>query len=273
MLANNILVMDMPNLNKNQKLFIGSVINNLNYGGYNNYPRVETLKNDVIKLPVKNGKINYKFMDEYINHIENECIEKISLYLKASKIDNYHLTEEEQIEINSYDSLEWNSYNLKDLFGESTRGKRLKSEDRISGNLPFVTAGEAKEGVSDFIGNKVHVFSKNTVTIDMFGSAKYRNYEYGGDDHIAVVHTEKLPINAAIFVTAAIHKSAHNGQFDYGRNFYAKDADNLNILLPTKEGKPDFNTMIKIISAVHKIVIKDVIIHINNKITEKVNNN
>ena len=59
------------------------------------------------------------------------------------------------------------------------------------------------------------------------GSAKYRNYEYGGDDHVAVVHTEKLPMKAAIFVTTAIHKSSHNGQFDYGRNFYAKDADNL----------------------------------------------
>ena len=27
----------------------------------------------------------------------------------------------------------------------------------------------------------------------MFGSAKYRNYEYGADDHVAIVHTEQLP--------------------------------------------------------------------------------
>ena len=66
-----------------------------------------------------------------------------------------------------------------ELFGKSTRGKRLKSADRIEGTLPFVTAGEADEGVSAFIGNDVEVFSKNTITIDMFGSAKYRNYDYG----------------------------------------------------------------------------------------------
>lgn len=71
----------------------------------------------------------------------------------------------------------------------------------------------------------------------MFGSAKYRNYKYGGDDHIAVVHTEKLPMKASIFVITAIHKSSHNRQFDYSRNFYAKDADVLNIMLPTKMAK------------------------------------
>ena len=123
---------------------------------------------------------------------------------------------------------------MKSLFGKSTRGKRLKSSDRIPGPLPFVTAGEADEGISDFIGNPVHIFSKNTTTIDMFGSAKYRCYDYGGDDHIAVVHTENLSENAAIFVTSAIHKSSHNGQFSYGRNFYAKDADELSIKLPEK---------------------------------------
>ena len=91
------------------------------------------------------------------------------------------------------------------MFGKSTRGKRLKSADRISGNLPFVTAGETDEGVSDFIGNDVTVFSKNTITIDMFGSAKYRSYEYGCDDHVAVVHTNKLPKSASIFITFTSH--------------------------------------------------------------------
>lgn len=68
----------------------------------------------------------------------------------------------------------------------------------------------------------------------MFGSAKYRNYKYGGDDHIAVVHTENIDKYAAIFISTAIHKSSHNGQFSYDKNFYAKDADCLNIMLPVK---------------------------------------
>lgn len=129
--------------------------------------------------------------------------------------------------------IEWREYSLEALFGRSTRGRRLKSADRIAGNLPFVTAGETDTGISDWIGNKVRIFSKNTITIDMFGSAKYRGYEYGADDHVAVVHTEKLSPQAALFVTTAIHKSSHAGQFDYSRNFYATDADKLTIQLPT----------------------------------------
>lgn len=140
-------------------------------------------------------------------------------------------------------SVEWGEFKVEELFGKSTRGKRLKSDDRISGTLPFVTAGETNEGISAFIGNDVTIFSENTTTIDMFGSAKYRNYKYGADDHIAVVHTENLPKFASIFVTIAIHRSSHNGQFDYGRNFYAKDADELKIQLPIKNEKIDFDFM------------------------------
>lgn len=150
----------------------------------------------------------------------------------------------------------------------------MKSADRISGALSFVTAGEADEGISAFIGNKVTVFSANTTAIDMFGSAKYRNYKYGGDDHIAVVHTEKLPKAASIFITTVIHKASHCGQFDYSRNFYAKDADELYISLPRQNKQPDYVVMETLISAIHKLVIKDVVLYADKKIsaTKKVIN-
>lgn len=98
----------------------------------------------------------------------------------------------------------------------------MKGDDRIAGTLPFVTAGEASEGISAYISNDVEVFEKNTTTIDMFGSAKYRNYKYGADDHVAVVHTEAVPMKAAIFVTSACHKAAHTGKFDYGHTSMPK---------------------------------------------------
>lgn len=226
----------------------------------------DTFKNLKVKLPKKDGKIDFSFMETFIAELEAERVAELSAYLKISGLDDYTLTDAEQNAIDNYSNLEWGTFNLEKLFGKSTRGKRLKSADRIQGTLPFVTAGEADEGVSDFIGNKVHVFSKNTTTIDMFGSAKYRNYDYGGDDHVAIVHTEKLPMNAAIFVTSAIHKSSHNGQFDYGKNFYAKDADVLDISLPQKNGNPDYDTMALIISAIHKLVIKDVVLYADTKI-------
>ena len=248
----------------NINMFLATILEKVLYNKYSRdylatwHGRVE---NDKIKLPTKDGKIHFDFMESFIAMLEAERVAKLETYLKISGLDNYTLTDAEQNAIDNYDNLEWGTYNLEKLFGKSTRGKRLKSADRIPGDLPFVTAGEADEGISDFIGNNVHVFLKNTITIDMFGSAKYRNYNYGGDDHVVVVHTEKLPINAAIFVTTAIHKSSHNGQFNYGKNFYPKDADELYISLPKKNGQPDYETMEKLISGIHKLVIKDVVLY------------
>lgn len=155
------------------------------------------------------------------------------------------------------ESVEWGEYRLGDLFGSATRGKRLKSSDRMPGKLPFVTAGEANTGISAFIGNDVDIFSANTITIDMFGSAKYRNYSYGADDHVAVVHTQMLPKGAVCFITSAIHKVANAGQFHYGRNFYAKDAEDLMVSLPSHAGVPDFEFMEKFIAELKALRIAE----------------
>ena len=227
----------------------------------------ERVKEEKIILPSKDKQPDFDYINSFISELEAERVGELEAYLKATDLNNYSLTNEEREALNNIESLKYESFNLEDLFGKSTRGKRLKSEDRIPGSLPFVTAGESDEGVSDFIGNSVTIFSRNTTTIDMFGSAKYRNFDYGGDDHIAVVHTENLNENAAIFITSAIHKSSHNGQFNYGRNFYAKDADKLDILLPARDGLPDYEFMAKVISAVKKLVIKDVVEFAEKKIS------
>ena len=228
---------------------------------------VETLKEQLIMLPITNhGKIDFTFMESFIADLEEERVAKLSTFLTVSGLDNYELSSEEKDALKNYTSLKWDAYNLEKLFGKSTRGKRLKGDDRIAGTLPFVTAGETAEGISAYISNHVEVFEKNTTTIDMFGSAKYRNYQYGADDHVAVVHTESVPMKASIFLTSAIHKAAHTGKFDYGHNFYAKDADALDIMLPTKDGKPDYDAMATLISAVQKLVIQDVVIYADKRI-------
>lgn len=240
-----------------------STANKYDYG--NKFNR-DAINNTIILLPSHNNQIDFEFIENFISELEAERLSKLNAYLSVTGLKDYKLTSEEQNILDEYDSFDWKTYNLEKLYGFSTRGRRLKSDDRIAGELPFVTAGEANEGVSAFIGNNVTVFPRNTTTIDMFGSAKYRNYEYGGDDHVAIVHTEKLPKNAAIFVTTAIHKSAHNGQFDYSKNFYATDADELNISLLENNGLPDYKRMETFISAIHKLVIKDVVLYADKKI-------
>ncbi len=257
-------------------LFIISQMNHVLLSKYNwgNKSRWEKIKENYIRLPIKGDLIDFNFMESFIAELEAERVAELeaervaelSAYLKVSGLDNYELSDDEESAIKNFQTLKWDTYNLETLFGKSTRGKRLKGDDRIVGTLPFVTAGEAAEGISAYISNDVEIFESNTTTIDMFGSAKYRNYRYGADDHVAVVHTESIPMKAAIFVTSACHKAAHTGKFDYGHNFYAKDADALNIQLPIKDGKPDYETMETLISAIQKSVIKDVVLYADKKI-------
>lgn len=220
-----------------------------------------------MKLPIKNGEIDFEFMESFIAELKRERIAKLDTYLQVMGLKDYNLTEKEEEVLKDFENIDWETFNLENLFGCATRGRRLKSLDRILGKLPFVTAGEREEGVSAFIGNDVFVFSENTTTIDMFGSAKYRNYKYGADDHIAVVHTNNLSKFASIFVTTAIHKASYTGKFNYGRNFYAKDANQLDVSLPIKDNQPNYEIMETLISAVHKLVVKDVVLYVDEKIT------
>lgn len=240
----------------------------------------EIIENQLIQLPTQNGKIDFSFMENFIAELKALRVAELKAlrvaelhaYLQATGLSNYTLNDDEQAALNAIKTAKWQIFNVEDLFGKATRGKRLKSADRTAGNLPFVTAGEADTGISAFIGNDVERFKPNTITIDMFGSAKYRNYEYGADDHIAVVHTDKLPKHAVLFLTSAMHKVANAGQFSYARNFYAKDADALNIELPVKDDLPDFDLMANYLQAIEKLVIQEVVDWADKEIalTEKI---
>lgn len=246
-------------LNKQKETLLSILVRNVD----------NVFRNTKISLPVKKDReIDFAFMEDFISQLEACRLSQLEAYLLVTGLKNYTLTPAEEQALTDFQNgtIKWGEFNLEKLYGKSTRGKRLKSADRINGDLPFVTAGEAETGISAFIGNDVEIFAANTTTIDMFGSAKYRNYEYGGDDHIAVVHTEKINKYAAIFVTTAIHKSSYTGKFSYSRNFYAKDADELNIYLPVTNDIPDYPMMETLISAVQKLVIKDVVEYADRKI-------
>ena len=272
---------------KNAQFFLATMRNSFqNFTWGSSSFNVSIIANQKVQLPLKEKSldfsnpcdniknIDFDFMESFIRELEEERIRELeeerirelNAYLLATGLKDYTLTPEEENALEAFKTVQWGEFNLENLYGKSTRGKRLKGEDRIKGELPFVTAGEAETGISAYISNDVEIFSKNTTTIDMFGSAKYRNYNYGADDHVAVVHTEELPKHASIFVTSAIHKSSHTGKFDYSNNFYASDADELNIQLPTKNNKPDYATMETFIKAVEKLVIKDVVLYADSKI-------
>ncbi|MGL4934610.1 MAG: restriction endonuclease subunit S [Cetobacterium sp.] len=228
-----------------------------------------------ITLPFLNGDVNFSYMEKFIKELEAYHIKELEAYLSVTGLSNYQLTEKDKkifdkfekiLNTNVLDKLKWKKFRLDEIWGKSSRGKRLKSLDREKGELPFITAGERNAGISDYISNDVDIFQKNTITIDMFGSAKYRNYNYGADDHVAIVHTEKQKKEANIFVTTCINKAANNGRFNYSRNFYAKDADELEILLPVRENVVVYNLMEEFIKVIQKLIIQELVVWTERKI-------
>ena len=68
-----------------------------------------------------------------------------------------------------------------------------------------------------------------------------------------------------LFFTTSMKKSI-SGKFDFGNKLRSSQSLNFNMKLPLKDKKPDFVIMETFISAIQKLVIKDVVLYVNKKI-------
>ncbi|MFM7390493.1 MAG: restriction endonuclease subunit S [Vampirovibrionales bacterium] len=253
-------------INKYHYLFIVTSFKKAIRGKYNygNKFNRENASNENIYLPTlfKDGQaqIAFDYMEAFIATLK--------AYLKVTDLDNPTLTPAEQTALDRLDSIVWNSFKLEELFDHIVQGRRLKKEDQIRGTLPFVMAGITNTGVVNYIENKTKVFPQNSLTIDIFGNVFYRNYEYGmGDDTGAYWNESKqIPKLAMLYIVASVQK-AMRGKFDYGNKLRSSRSRNLKIALPiTPEGLPDYEAMSLIVSALQKVVIKDVVSYLDKRI-------
>ncbi len=272
LLANNILVMQMPKLTLNQKLFIGSLINNLSYGGYDGYPRKETLKEDKIQLPTKNGEIDFEFMESFVSQLEAQHIAKLEAYLKVTGLKDYELTKDEKLVLDELDNIEYKEFKLGDLFEVNTYKKRFDANKITvleNGKYPYVVRMSANNGQKGYIledenylndGNTLS-FGQDTATVF------YQEKPYFTGDKIKILKCKLNSFfknNALIFVTAI---SKAFSRFSWGSGSYSVGViSEQYIKLPIKNGEIDFEHMETLISAIQKLVIKDVILFSGKKI-------
>lgn len=146
----------------------------------------------------------------------------------------------------------------------------------IDGTVPLVSNSSIDNGVMGFSNlrptNKGNSITCSDTTLGA-DTMYYQERDFIGYSHIQhfVPKMKKFNKKIAQFIISCC-RIATTKKYDYGRNFYVKDADNLNIQLPTKDNKPDYKTMEIIISAIHKLVIKEVVLYEERKIeaTKKV---
>ncbi len=222
-----------------------------------------------IQLPSKNGIIDFEFMESFIAELEKERIMKLEAYLLATGLKDYTLTAQEEQVLNDFKqgNVEFGEFDYKNIFNNIVQGRRLKKDDQISGSIPFVMAGITNTGVVNYISNPVASFPKNSISIDIFGNTFYRNYDFGAGDDTGVYwnNEKKYSKESMLFFAASMEKSIF-GKFDFGNKLRSSQSLNFKMKLPIQNKQPNFALMETFISAIQKLVIKDVVLYVNKKL-------
>lgn len=258
-------------LTKNKYLYFVAVLNaylrQYANSGRSVYPTLASLKNAKIQLPITpSGEIDFDYMEQYIEKIEKQYIEKIALLLKASGLDNYQLTEEEKVVLK--EEKEKKEFKIEELFEYKTGDVDLQKTDLTETGEWVVTAGTTNYGLLGKTTKTAKIISKNTITIDMFGCAFYRNFDYKMVTHarvFALIPKIKCSERVGLFLTGSL--AYLKKLFSYQNMCSFSKIKDLTIQLPiTSTGEIDFDYMEKYISAIIKTKIKNVVLEINKKL-------
>lgn len=237
--------------------------------GYENKAGWAKVKEEKISLPTKNGEIDFDFMENFISQLEAFRLSQLEAYLLVTGLKDYTLTFAEQQALADFENgkVQWATYKFGEIFDNIKQGRRLKKDDQIAGDIPFVMAGVTNTGVVNYISNPVANFPKNSITIDIFGNAFYRNYDFGAGDDTGVYWNDETELSKEVmlFLTKASEK-ALDGKFSYGKKLRSSQSLKIQMMLPTQNNAPNYDYMALLISAIQKLVIKDVVLYADKKI-------
>ena len=265
-----------------QGLFIESCLSFLHYlYGYENMCSWKKIKKVSIELPINNNnEIDFPFMESLISELEEERISELSTYLKVSGLENYLLTPEEQEVIDNYSKIEFKDYKITDVFNIKNT-KNILSRDVVldSGKIPYLCASAENNSVASYIeydknlideGNCVFIGGKTFVV------SYQENDFYSNDSHNLALYLKdynKTKLNQLYLATCVKKSLSH--KYSWGNSVSGAKIKNDLISLPTIDGKVDYNTMDNFISAIQKLVIKDVVEYTDRKLntTKRIVNN
>lgn len=250
---------------------------------------VETIAQTKIQLPIKNGKIDFKFMESFImeletNHIteiEANHMAEIEAYLSTTGLKDYTLTNEEQQVLDDFEQgmIKFKEFKISDLF-EKIKVKSLKyktgelpSEAINEFILPALTAGVKNQGLNNFVPKDNATILKNVISISAngknTGATFYQNKEFTVlQDAYAIrwKHMDNLLTdNHYLYLTSSISKTIF-GNYEWTNKAGWERVKSDKIKLPIKNGKIDFEFMENFISVIQKLAIKDVVLYANKKL-------
>lgn len=232
---------------------------------------VKIIKNQKITLPIlDNNEINFEFMDSFIATLEAERMTKLKAYLSAANLTDYTLSTEEQKALDNFEQAEFKEFKVTDIF-DVNNSKSILSRDIIadSGTTPYLCASADNNAVSTYIAyDKQHIDTGNCVFIG--GKTFVVTYQehdfYSNDSHNLILHLKDVKKHKSnqLYLATCIKKGLSH-KYSWGDSISNRKIQKDTISLPVTNKKPDYAMMETLISAIQKLVIKDVVLYVNDK--------
>ena len=141
---------------------------------------------------------------------------------------------------------EWAEFDIRAVFPEIRRGKRLKTADHIEGDIPYVSSSAMNNGVDAFIGNDRHIRKyENCITLANSGSVGttfYHCYEFIASDHVTALQSSRLNKYSYLFVATMVSRLQE--KYSFNREINDSRINKEKVLLPVdSESQPDWQYM------------------------------
>ena len=262
-MPNNAVLFFTTLLNKQKKKLLSVLVRDVD----------KTFKDITVNLPITaNKEINFDFMESFTAELEAQRTAELEAYLIAANLKDYKLTAEEERVLELYNNINFDMYDVVKVFDVANTSSIL-SRDVVknSGNTPYLCASSENNSVSSYISYNKNLLDKGNC-IFIGGKTfvvSYQEYDfYSNDSHNLALYlkeTEKKNRQTQLFLATCIEKSLKH-KYSWGDSISNKKIQKDKVNLPVKEDKIDFDLMETIISAVQKLVIKDVVLYSDRKI-------
>lgn len=225
-----------------------------------------------MRLPVKNNKIDFAFIDKFMAELEAERLAELEAYLSVTGLKNYELTEEEKKALKDYKCSQFKDFPIPILFEVKNTGNIL-SENIIedSGEFPYLCASADNNAVSSYISyDKKYMDKGNCIFIG--GKTFVVTYQekdfFSNDSHNLILRLKdetKRNKNVQLYVATCVNKSL-GYKYSWGDSVSSKKIKNDIVSLPCSGNDIDYASMSILVSAIQKLVIKDIVLYADKKI-------
>ena len=243
-----------------------------NFGWGTSSFSIEVIENQNITLPqTAAGEIDFDFMESFIRELEEERIRELSAYLTVSGLADTELTSSEEAALQAFEKLNWQEFNVTDIFNVRNTHNILSSEiAENSGSIPYLCASSENNGVSSYISYNAD-FLEDGNCIFIGGKTFVVSYQkddfFSNDSHNLALYLKDEDVTKynQLYLATCVKKCLGH-KYTWGDSISKAKIKKDKIMLPVRDGVLDYAVMQDFISAVQKLVIKDVVQFADDKI-------